>query len=159
MEEMMRQVRKAQKRVLKRLKREEEERAGVIPAEDDFEESESSDSDDSSQTKNGQSSNPSYLLFFNPTTLEQLVDMVLNLGEYQTFSMMMRMKMQQKRVIALLEEARNLEQEAHLLDQEIEARQDAKALGDGGRVLEHKDDDDDINADDDEFFFEGNTGM
>ena len=37
----------------------------------------------------------------------QLVDMVMNLGEYQTFSMMMRMKVQQKRVMKLLMDATN----------------------------------------------------
>ena len=96
MEEMMRQIRKAQKRVLKKLKREEEEREAIHRA-IDFD-----DHDDDSSESDGESNNdgppPGYLLFFNPTTLEQLVDMVLNLSEYQTFSMMRRMKMQQKRV-------------------------------------------------------------
>ena len=41
---------------------------------------------------------PPMVLFFQPITLEELVNMVLNLAEYPTFSMMMRMKVQQMKV-------------------------------------------------------------
>ena len=45
----------------------------------DFEDGNDDDSSDDDEDKDTNES-LSYLLFFNPTTLEQLVDMVLNLG-------------------------------------------------------------------------------
>jgi len=93
------------------------------------------------------------MVFFQPTTLEQLVEMVMNLGEYQTFSMMMRMKVQQKRVLKLLMEARD--------GGEFNALLGGGALGGGGGEAKGeakesavKVDDVKIEAEDDFFFTE-----
>ena len=91
------------------------------------------------------------MVFFQPTTLEQLVEMVMNLGEYQTFSMMMRMKVQQTRVLKLLMEARD--------GGEFSALLGGGALGGGEAKGEAKEsevrmDDVKIEAEDDFFFTE-----
>ena len=69
--------------------------------------------------------------------------------------------MQQKRVLKILEEARELENEARGLEAEFQPNSEAKALGGGScsncnsADAKGDDEDDDINGGDDEFFFEG----
>jgi hypothetical protein len=68
--------------------------------EEDEEETEEevSSSEDEDKDDDGKKTPPPMVLFFQPITLEELVNMVLNLAEYPTFSMMMRMKAQQIKV-------------------------------------------------------------
>lgn len=94
MEKMMEAIKKAQKRAMKAIRRARREDGEDVE-----------DSSDEEEEEDGESAAP-MMIFFSPTTLEQLVEMVTNLGEYQTFSMMMRMKVQQQRVMKLLMEAR-----------------------------------------------------
>ena len=119
MKKMMKALKKAQKRAMKAIKRAQlaaEGNLNDLESESDQDGDDSEDSDDADQ-KNGDAEGkgedgggsgrvPPMMVFFSPTTLEQLVEMVMNLGEYQTFSMMMRMKVQQNRVMKLLMEAR-----------------------------------------------------
>ena len=49
------------------------------------------------------------MMFYQPITLEQLVQTVLSVGEYQTFSMMMRMKVRQLQMMRKLRQERKLE--------------------------------------------------
>ena len=150
MEEMLKQIRKAQKKILKRLKREHEEREGLLTDAKSDSENENSGDEDNDRDDSKLGLNPNMLMFFNPTTLDQLVEMVLNLGEYQTFSMMMRMKMQQKRIIALQSDASGGGYREIL----GEGKEGEGEGGEEGKKEEEKDDD--INAcDDDGFFFEG----
>ena len=46
------------------------------------------------------------MMFYQPITLEQLVQTVLSVGEYQTFSMMMRMKVRQLQMMRKLRQER-----------------------------------------------------
>ena len=55
----------------------------------------SKNSDDNNQENNP----PPLQFFYQPITLEQLINMVLNMAEYQTFSFMMRMKVQQMKMM------------------------------------------------------------
>eukprot|EP00520_Triparma_pacifica_P004486 CAMPEP_0118654964 /NCGR_PEP_ID=MMETSP0785-20121206/12669_1 /TAXON_ID=91992 /ORGANISM="Bolidomonas pacifica, Strain CCMP 1866" /LENGTH=263 /DNA_ID=CAMNT_0006547657 /DNA_START=52 /DNA_END=840 /DNA_ORIENTATION=- len=107
---MMKALKKAQKRAMKAIRRAQRAANGELDdVEDDVDEEkeEDSDEDSDSESKEGEQRTAPMLMFFSPTTLEQLVEMVMNLGEYQTFSMMMRMKVQQNRVMKLLMEARD----------------------------------------------------
>ncbi|GMH85710.1 hypothetical protein TrVE_jg6378 [Triparma verrucosa] len=102
MQKMMEAIQKAQKRAMKAIRKAQRAEEGG----GDVESSESEeDGEEEKGGEDGGSSAP-MMIFFSPTTLEQLVEMVMNLGEYQTFSMMMRMKVQQQRVMKLLMEAR-----------------------------------------------------
>ena len=49
------------------------------------------------------------MMFYQPITLEQLVQTVLSVGEYQTFSMMMRMKVRQLQMVRKLRAERRKE--------------------------------------------------
>jgi hypothetical protein len=49
------------------------------------------------------------MMFYQPITLEQLVQTVLSVGEYQTFSMMMRMKVRQLQMVRKLRAERRSE--------------------------------------------------
>ena len=44
------------------------------------------------------------MIFFQPISLEQLMQMVLNMAEYPTFSFMMRMKVQQVKLMKAIRE-------------------------------------------------------
>ena len=102
MTKMMEQLKKAQKRAMKAMKKAQDaEKTDEEKAESKNDDSESEDDENDEQDIGDMFGQ---MIFFSPTTLEQLVDMVMNLGEYQTFSMMMRMKVQQKRVMKLLME-------------------------------------------------------
>jgi hypothetical protein len=81
-----------------------------------------------------QSSNPPPLQFFyQPITLEQLINMVLNMAEYQTFSFMMRMKVQQMKMMKRLkEQMKQLQAEKEKRD--ATAIEDAPTGGRGGTV-------------------------
>ena len=121
---MTEQIKKAQKQWAKqnkkllkaaeRAKRKQEAKGngeddgeGKEGGEEEEEEEEESDDDTESEddeSKDGKKKNapPPMVLFFQPITLEELVNMVLNLAEYPTFSMMMRMKAQQIKVCTAL---------------------------------------------------------
>ena len=118
MAEMMAALKKAQKRAIKAIRRAQREQSGEVQDvendddDDDDDDDDASDAnqDEKSDSKDGEDdSMPPMMIFFSPTTLEQLLEMVMNLSEYQTFSMMMRMKVQQKRVLKLLMQARDEE--------------------------------------------------
>jgi hypothetical protein len=66
--------------------------------EEEEETEEEATSSDEDEKDDGKKAPPPMVLFFQPITLEELVNMVLNLAEYPTFSMMMRMKAQQIKV-------------------------------------------------------------
>ena len=57
--------------------------------------------------KNGEEENKPpqpLMIFFQPISLEQLMQMVLNMAEYPTFSFMMRMKVQQVKLMKAIRE-------------------------------------------------------
>jgi len=88
MKQMMKALKKAQKRAMKAIRRAQKAANGELDdVEDDFEEEKDSDDDEDSDpgSKDGGESGLAPMVFFSPTTLEQLVEMVMNLGEYQTF--------------------------------------------------------------------------
>ncbi|GMI27977.1 hypothetical protein TeGR_g9634, partial [Tetraparma gracilis] len=104
MEKIMKNLLKAQKAAIKAIRRAQAQERGEL---DNLSSSEEEEEEEEKGGGGDDGGLPSMMVFFQPTTLEQLVDMVMNLGEYQTFSMMMRMKVQQKRVMKLLMEARD----------------------------------------------------
>eukprot|EP00937_MAST-01D_sp_MAST-1D-sp2_P007337 g7337.t1 len=77
------------------------------------------------------------MMFYQPITLEQLVQTVLSVGEYQTFSMMMRMKVRQMQMMRRLRRERKeeLRKKRQRLAR-LRAYDDAQAAGDGGGELE-----------------------
>lgn len=57
----------------------------------------------SGDAKDGKKQQP-LMIFFQPISLEQLMQMVLNMAEYPTFSFMMRMKVQQVKLMKAIRE-------------------------------------------------------
>ena len=61
------------------------------------------------------------MIFFQPISLEQLMQMVLNMAEYPTFSFMMRMKVQQIKLMkAIREQMAAAHQNTHMEVEDIE---------------------------------------
>ena len=74
---------------------------------------------------------PPLQFFYQPITLEQLINMVLNMAEYQTFSFMMRMKVQQMKMMKRLkEQMKRLQEEQEKQKAELE-NQESLENGDG----------------------------
>ncbi|GMH48020.1 hypothetical protein TrRE_jg10073 [Triparma retinervis] len=86
MKMMMKALKKAQKRAMKAIKRAQRAANGELDdVEDDLDEEDKSSSDSDNDDKDGGDDRLApMMVFFSPTTLEQLVEMVMNLGEYQT---------------------------------------------------------------------------
>jgi hypothetical protein len=61
------------------------------------------------------------MIFFQPISLEQLMQMVLNMAEYPTFSFMMRMKVQQIKLMkAIREQMEAAHRNTHMEVEDIE---------------------------------------
>lgn len=69
------------------------------------------------------------VVLFQPITLEKLVDMVLNLSEYTTFSLMMRMKVSQMKMMEILKaQAKQIEERVSHACEQVKKERDAKEL-------------------------------
>jgi len=67
------------------------------------------------------------VVLFQPITLEKLLDMVLNLSEYTTFSLMMRMKVTQLKMWKILEaQAKEIDERGRHLEQDSKCRSELK---------------------------------
>ena len=73
------------------------------------------------------------MIFFQPISLEQLMQMVLNMAEYPTFSFMMRMKVQQVKLIKAIREqmAQHTADARAAQDNQIMEVEDIELINDG----------------------------
>ena len=138
--EEMRKIQERLRKAQEAMKQQQLEREGK-----------SSEGKNNDDDNNNQENNPPPLQFFyQPITLEQLINMVLNMAEYQTFSFMMRMKVQQmkmmkrlKEQMAALQEA--AEERARQAEKEKEKQlmlENEEGNGGGGKTNSNVDDDD-----------------
>ena len=119
-----------------------EDKAGNSAAEGKDAEDQAEGKDGGAESKSGgggrqaaEPDGPPLLLFCQPISLESLVQSMLSISEYQTFSMIMRMKVQQHKILREMEaQAQRLIEDAERRKEDLELRRDCDDRGHFGAL-------------------------